>query len=322
MDAEILLETARFWASRAQPEADGLHHIRGVIGPDEYHENIDDNAFTNVMARWNIRRALDVAAILLNRWPDRWATLSSHLDLSDGELKLWSGVADTMVTGLDPNTGLFEQFAGYFDLEDVDLSAYAGRSVPMDVVLGRERTQRSQVIKQADVVALLALLPEEFAGKTGTPNFRYYEPRCGHGSSLSTALHGLVAARLGNTEMALDYFHRTGAIDLSDTKAAIGGGIHIAAQGGLWMLSVFGFAGLSLRSDGIAFTPHLPASWSSLSFSVQWRGRRLSVTLDQVNQQLEASLEVGEPMILTIGGRPYLLGSEAPLILHLGWPSP
>jgi trehalose/maltose hydrolase-like predicted phosphorylase len=320
--AEILLETGRFWASRAQPEADGLHHIRGVIGPDEYHENIDDNAFTNVMARWNIRRALEVAAMLREQWPAQWTALSRRLDLNESELEHWTGVAETMATGLGSGTGLFEQFTGYFDLEDVDLSAYAGRTVPMDVVLGRERTQQSQVIKQADVVALLALLPEEFAGAAGKKNFDHYEPRCGHGSSLSTALHGLVAARLGDVEMALDYFHRTAAIDLADTKVAIGGGIHIAAQGGLWMMAVFGFAGLSLRSDGLAVAPHLPASWSSLSFSVQWRGRRLSVRVDQVNQQLEASLEVGEPMILIVGGRPYPLASEAPLILHLESPPP
>ena len=195
--AEILLETARFWSSRAQPEADGHCHIRGIIGPDEYHERIDDNAFTNVMARWNIRRALEIATLLGERWPARWASLSTRLGLDDNELEQWRSVAETLVTGLDPKTGLFEQFAGFFSLEEINLADYAGRSVPMDVVLGRERTQRSKVIKQADVVALLALLPEEFGGDTGAANFHYYEPRCSHGSSLSPAMHGLVAARLG-----------------------------------------------------------------------------------------------------------------------------
>ena len=133
--AEILFETARFWASRAVPEADGLRHIRGVIGPDEYHEHIDDNAFTNVMARWNIRRGLDVAALLRERWPTRWASLSHGLTLDDAELQQWRDAADTLKTGLNPKTGLFEEFAGYFELENIDLSAYAGRSVPMDVVL-------------------------------------------------------------------------------------------------------------------------------------------------------------------------------------------
>ncbi|SAL17740.1 Kojibiose phosphorylase [Caballeronia choica] len=112
--AEILLETARFWSSRAQPEADGRCHIRGVIGPDEYHESIDDNAFTNVMARWNIQRALDVAALLRARWPARWTNLSGRLCLHDGELEHWRSVAMTITTGFDPETGLFEEFAGYF----------------------------------------------------------------------------------------------------------------------------------------------------------------------------------------------------------------
>src|ERR1019366_3208387 len=172
--AEILLETGRFWSSHAQPEADGCHHIRGVIGPDEYHEHIDDNAFTNVMARWNIRRALDVAILLRARWPKVRTSLSSRLGLDDSELEQWRKVAETMATGFDPRTGLFEQFSGFFTLEEIDLAAYAGRSVPMDVVLGRERTRQSQVIKQADVVALLGLLPEEFVGETAAKNFHYY----------------------------------------------------------------------------------------------------------------------------------------------------
>jgi len=315
--AEILLETGRFWSSRAQPEADGFHHIRDVIGPDEYHEGIDDNAFTNVMARWNIRRALDVAALLRERWPAQWTALSRQLDLDDAELEHWAAVAQTIATGLNPDTGLFEQFTGYFDLEDVDLSAYAGRSVPMDVVLGRQRTQRSQVIKQADVVALIALLSDEFAGETGATNFGYYEPRCGHGSSLSSSMHGLVAARLGKTELALDYFHRTAAIDLADTKVAIGGGIHIAAQGGLWMMSVLGFAGLSLRDDGVALAPRLPVSWSSLGFSIQWRGRRLTVRIHQADHRLEAVLRTGEPMVLTLYGRAHALSLDQALAVDL-----
>jgi trehalose/maltose hydrolase-like predicted phosphorylase len=212
-----------------------------------------------------------------------------------------------MATGLHPETGLFEQFAGYFALEDIDLTAYTGRSVPMDVVLGPERTQRSQVIKQADVVALLGLLPEEFVRETGAENFRHYEPRCGHGSSLSPAMHGLVAARLGHSEMALRYFRRSAAIDLSDTHVAIDGGVHIAALGGNWMLVVFGFAGLSLRNDGLGLDPQLPADWRSLAFSVQWRGRGLKIRIDQDKQRLEAMLEEGDSMMLVVSSEPHEL---------------
>jgi trehalose/maltose hydrolase-like predicted phosphorylase len=306
--AEIILETARFWASRAQSEADGYRHIRDVIGPDEYHQHVDDNAFTNVMARWNIRRAIDVAAFLREHWPECWTSLSSRLGLDSTELNQWQRTADTMETGLDLNTGLFEQFTGYFALEEIDLADYAGRSVPMDVVLGRERTQRSQVIKQADVVALLGLLPEEFVGETGPANFQYYEPRCGHGSSLSRAMHGFVAARLGYSEMALRYFRQTAAIDF-----AADGGVHIAALGGVWLTAVLGFAGLSLRSDGLAIDPKLPKGWSSLGFGLQWRGQHLKIRIDQTKQFLEATLEGGAPMTLVVSGTSHELRRNHPL---------
>jgi len=318
--AEILLETARFWVSRATLEADGCRHIRGVIGPDEYHQRIDDNAFTNVMAQWNIRRGLDVAALMRERWPGRWTALSARLELKAAELKAWSEAADTIATGLDRETGLYEQFMGYFGLEQIDLSAYAGRSVPMDVVLGRERTQASQVIKQADVVALLALLPEAFAGETGRANFRYYEPRCGHGSSLSADMHGLVAARLGDGELALEYFRKAAAIDLADAQAADAGGVHIAALGGLWMMTVLGFAGLSLRSDGIAFDPKLPPGWDRLAFPLQWRGRHLMISIHCADQRIEATLVSGEPMTVFVNGAPNPLQTDRVLSIALRTP--
>ncbi len=151
MGGEILFETARFWASRAERGPDGRSHIRDAEGPDEYHPNVDDNAFTNVMARWNLLRALNAAALFQARWPQQSTALSTRLSLGERELAAWKEVADTLATGLNEETGLYEQFAGFFELERVDLDRYAGRDEPMDVVLGEERTHRSQVLKQADV---------------------------------------------------------------------------------------------------------------------------------------------------------------------------
>ena len=320
--AEMLLEAGRFWASRARPEADGRRHIRGVIGPDEYHETIDDNAYTNVMARWTIRRALETAGLLRSRWPDEWARLSSRLGLDEAELAQWRHAADTMATGLDPKTGLFEQFAGFFALEPIDLADYSGRSVPMDVVIGRERTQRSQVVKQADVVALLALLPEEFPGAAGMDNFRCYEPRCDHGSSLSRAMHGLVAARLGDANMALRYFEQTAAIDLADTHVALAGGVHTASLGGVWLMAVFGFAGLTLHEDAIGLHPQLPASWHALRFRVQWRGRCVAICIHGGGRRLEVTLEAGEPMTILICGERRGLRCGQALRAHVGTAPP
>ena len=310
---EILLETARFWVSRGMLEGDGRRHIRGVIGPDEYHEGVDDNAFTNVMARWNIGRGRDAAALMRERWPQHWAGLSARLGIGEGEIEGWDGVAATIETGLDERTGLYEQFEGYRDLEAIDLEAYAGRSVPMDVVLGRERARRSQVVKQADVIALLALLPEVFPVGADAANFDHYAPRCSHGSSLSTAVHGLASARLGRPDEALAYFRRTAAIDLGDTTAAIAGGVHMAALGGLWMLVVLGFLGLSLREDGIDLKPELPQRWTRMRTPLQWRGRRLVIAVDRVGRILSISLEAGESMAVFAYGAGYRLAPGRPL---------
>ncbi len=204
---------------------------------------------------------------------------------------------------MDPKTGLFEQFEGYFKLEDIDLSHYAGRSVPMDVVLGRQRIARSQVVKQADVVALLGLLPEEFSGDSGLKNFQHYEPRCSHGSSLSRAMHGLVAARLGLTAMARNFLRDVAAIDLCETHVASDGGIHIAALGGNWLTAVFGFAGLSVTAEGLALNPQLPPDWTNLAFTVQWQGRTVNIRIVQAGAVIEATLQSGPPMTLMVRGQ-------------------
>ena len=271
--AEILIETARFWASRAQPEEDGHYHIRGVIGPDEYHEAVDDNAFTNNMAQWNLEVANEVSKLLLERWPAQWHALSRRLGLDPEELHQWLRVARSLYTGFDENTGLFEQFQGYFGLEEIDLSGFAARTGPIDVLLDRQRIQRSKLIKQPDVIMLVHLLWERLSPSVRKANFEYYEPRCSHGSSLSPAIHALVAARLGNNTLAERYFHQAAEIDLANNMGNAAGGIHAAAMGGLWQAAVFGFAGLTLTENGPKFRSSLPSSWRSISMQLRWRGR-------------------------------------------------
>lgn len=300
--AEILLETARYWASRATREADGNYHIRQVIGPDEYHEGVDDNAYTNGMARWNIACALQVANLLSVRWPERWAELQTQLGLTPQELEAWKAVGAGLVTGFDPATGLFEQFTGYFRLQPIDLAVYAERTAPMDVILGREQTQRSQVIKQADVLMLLALLWEQFPEHVLAANIAYYEPRCGHGSSLSPPIHALLAARLGDGERALRYLHQTAALDLQDVMGNTALGVHIATLGGLWQAVVLGVAGLSFDDQTIRCDPHLPPTWQCLQFPVQWRDRRIRVMVEQP-PALTVTLETGPELTVAVGDR-------------------
>ncbi|KQQ18827.1 kojibiose phosphorylase [Methylobacterium sp. Leaf122] len=312
--AEILLETARFWASRAVAEADGRRHIRHVIGPDEYHEDVDDNAFTNVMARWNIGCALEALDLLRKSWPDRAEALRDKLALDDRELDDWRDAVARIVTGLDPATGLYEQFAGFHGLKQLNVADYVDHALPIDVVIGREQTQSSQVIKQADVVALIALVPQEFPGQGAEINFHHYEPRCAHGSSLSAAMHARVAARLGASDTALRYMRETASLDL-DLDPNSAGGVRIAGLGGLWQAAILGIAGLNLAGDTLELDPKLPPQWDTLSFKVWWRGR--SVGLSVSRPMLEARLMAGDGMDVTVAGVTQHLTPESPLRFEL-----
>jgi trehalose/maltose hydrolase-like predicted phosphorylase len=200
---------------------------------------------------------------------------------------------------------MIEQFAGYFRLEDIDLGAYSARVVPMDVILGRERTQASQVVKQADVVALLALLPDLYDLPTQRRNYAYYEARCGHGSTLSTAMHALVAARLHELSAAERYVQATAEIDLSSLTISRAGGL--LAFGGLWLAVVFGFAGFRPHHDKLVLDPVIPESWQTLSFRVQWRGRIIHFHIDHARRVLSTALERGDAVPVQVGGNRVVL---------------
>lgn len=296
--AEVMLETARFWASRGAMEADSAYHIRHVIGPDEYHDDVDDNVYTNLLAAWNLRRGVEAAQILQRRWPDRWRELSLSLHLSNDELRTWLKLAESMFINFDPQTHLFEQFSGYFRKETIDLKSYEPRSAAMDMILGHERIQKTNVVKQADVLMATYLLWEELPADVRAANFRYYEPRTGHGSSLSPSIHALLAARLGEMALAQQYLKQAAEIDLGNNMGNAAGGVHAAAIGGLWQAIVFGFAGLQVSRDGLTFSPMLLPHWRRLAFPIEWRKRKLRVCIKP--NAMSVNVQGSEPLNLRL----------------------
>jgi trehalose/maltose hydrolase-like predicted phosphorylase len=304
--AEVLLDIARFWASRSTLGDDGRYHILTVIGPDEYHESVDDNAYTNMMAQWTLRRGLDAAAELRQGHPTRWTELAARLGLTPEELDDWRRVADGLVSGFDSATGLFEQFRGFYNLREVDLTGHDTADKTMDVELGWQELQSTQVLKQADVVMLMFLLWDSFSPEVRAANFRYYEPRTAHDSSLSPSFHALVAARLGAMPMAERYLRQAARIDLDFTRkgwAGASGGVHIAALGGIWQALAFGFLGMRPQAEGLRFEPHLPAGWSALRMSIKWRGSQLRVSARP--DGAEIAVQAGEPALLAFGDAPW-----------------
>lgn len=296
---EILCETARFWVSRAIAGDDGHLHIRGVVGPDEYHDSVDDDAYTNLLARWNLRRGVEVAALLQDRWPDDWRRLQRRLNLSQEEVHGWQSASDILVDGFDPETGLIEQFDGYFALDDIDLAALEPRTVAVDVLLGYERVRRSKVLKQPDALMALYLLWDEFPAAVHATNFHYYDPRTAHGSSLSPGIHAAFATRLGEMEIAGRYLRETAVIDLDDQMGNAAGGVHMAAMGSLWQAVMCGLAGLGVASDHLQLRPRLQRSWTRLRCPLRWRGRCLALTIDSDPPSWSLTLVSGPPIRIT-----------------------
>jgi len=291
--AEMLIETARFWASRVIRKS-GQYHIYNVEGPDEFHEGVDDNIYTNLMAAWNLRRAVDIVRHMQDAHPAELTLLSERIGFELAETKKWLKIADNMYNGFIPACNFIEQFAGYFDLEDIDVRKYEPRTAALDIILGRERTAATRMVKQADVVMLLYLLEEQFSEYQIRDNFEYYDRRTAHSSSLSPCIYGLVAARLGMSRTAMQYFHKAGQIDMADNMGNATGGVHAAALGGLWQQVIMGFSGFRATDEGVFVYPQLPVKWRRLSFSLLWRDLHLDFDIRRGKQMKLSILGDGE----------------------------
>jgi trehalose/maltose hydrolase-like predicted phosphorylase len=275
----LLAETARYWASRCRLDAVGNAHIDGVIGPDEYHERVDDNAFTNVMARWNLRAGADTA---------------SRAGIDPAETRRWRELADRLVDGYDPATGRYEQFAGYFALEPLLINDVATPPVAADLLLGRDRVARSQLIKQPDVLMLYHLVPDQVAPGSLGPNLDYYDPRTAHGSSLSPAVTASLLAQAGRPDEALAMLRVALALDLDDLTGMTGAGLHMANLGGIWQAVVVGLAGVRVRAGVLTVDPRLPGTWDGLQLRFRCLGRkvRLDISRDRIEISADAPLAV------------------------------
>jgi beta-phosphoglucomutase len=274
--AEIILDTAVFWGSRVEWNAErGRYEIRDVIGPDEYHEHVDNNAFTNRLVQWHLKMALEVFAWLRRECPDRAMELEHQLDLTPARLRHWADVIGCILVLHDPESGLIEQFEGFFDLEDINLDDYEPRSQSMQAILGIGGANKRQVLKQADVLMLLYLLPDRYDRETLQTNWDYYAPRTDHayGSSLGPTIHAILASELDRPEEAYEHFMRAALVDLDDVRGNTQDGVHAASAGGVWQAVVFGFGGIRLTEDGPVATPRLPPGWKSLKFRLRWRGQ-------------------------------------------------
>ena len=279
--AELVLDTAKFWASRAEWDAkQDRFEYNDVIGPDEYHDHVDNNAYTNYMARWNLQKALEVLDWLRVHSPGKAQELTQKLDLSPQRLGHWKEVIDRIYLPMRPD-GLIEQFEGYFQRRDVDLASLEPREISAQALFGIEGCNETQILKQPDVLMVQYLLRDEFTDEHVRINYDYYTPRTDHtfGSSLGPSIQAIMACEVGKPDDAYEHFIRAARADLNDVRGNAGDGIHGASAGGIWQAVVFGFAGLRFKEDGWATHPRLPAHWTRLSFKFIHKGEQRVVEL-------------------------------------------
>ncbi|OWW21167.1 beta-phosphoglucomutase family hydrolase [Noviherbaspirillum denitrificans] len=259
--ADLLCETARFWASRVV-RGDRHYHIRGVVGPDEYHHSVNDNAYTNWMARFNL---------------DRAAVLAKQLGMNQSEAEEWTAIAQALYVPPPNEHGVIEQFEGFFALEDMAVPGEARFKVPAGRLFEWERINHAKLLKQADVLMLPLLFPDAFTDAVVAANYRYYEPITDHGSSLSPPVHAAIAARIGAKADAERYLKQSLWLDLSDTMGNSTLGVHPATMGGIWQALVFGFLGVRFDDSGpradAAATERLPEGWEGVTLRLAHLGR-------------------------------------------------
>ena len=296
----LLKETASFWISRAT-DVNGRLEIHDVIGPDEYTEHVNNNAFTNYMAWQNVHDALALMEHC-NRHDDTFVVAAQ-----DFLTRLWLPSADEQ--------GVTPQDDSFMAKPAIDLSRYKAQAGKQTILLDYSRAEvnEMQILKQADVVMLNYLLPETFDRKQCAANLAFYEPRTIHDSSLSQSIHGIVAARCGETARAYAFWRAGAAIDLDDDPHSCNDGIHAAATGAIWSGVVQGFAGMQIIDGELHLSPQLPAHWQRLQFSLQWREAQLDIVVERTSVVLRPTA----PIVLTLWGETLHLLAHQTCAVHL-----
>ncbi len=281
---EMILDTARFWASRAElEEGNGqrLYAYRDVIGPDEYHDHIDNNSFTNYLSRWHLQTGMELLEWLKTNHPAKARQLIADLQITDVALSHWLDVIEHTIFLYDAESGLIDQFENFFDLQHVSPEFIAQASRSLQVIFGIEGANERQVLKQADVIMLLCLFHDQFDRRTWQKNWDVYMPKTdhNHGSSLGPSFHAWAACEMERPAEAYEHFMLAALADLRDPRGNARDGIHGASAGGVWQALAFGFAGLHLTEEGYTVEPRLPAHWRRLAFKYYWHGKLQEVDI-------------------------------------------
>lgn len=308
--AEVLIETARLWADIGH-YYNGAFHIDEVTGPDEYTCCVNNNYYTNVMAKHNLKWAAKSCAILNSYDAQGFKALCERLGVTADEISAWAKAADAMLLPYDEALGINPQDDTFLRKAVWDFENTPEDKYPLLLNYHPLTIYRYQVCKQADTVLAHFLLEDEQSLETIQRSYDYYEGITTHDSSLSSCIFSIMASKIGNMDKAYEYFIETARLDLDNTHGNTKDGLHMANMGGTWMSIVYGFAGMRLKENGLSLSPAIPKDWEKYAFRLNFRGRLIGVSIEKDGVTLE--IVEGESIEIKLYGEAVTLEAGKPL---------
>ena len=302
---EILIQSSRYFASRGQwGQETGKYGFFGVMGADEFHMMVNNNYYTNLMAKKVFEYTLQVIAEMEEHVPEKLKEVVEKVNLGDKEPDDWRLKASLMKLPVDDETGIFEQHDGFFDLPHTNYKELDPSNFPLYQNWSYDSIFRTDMIKQPDSILPLLFFSQEYSQETKRVNYEYYEPKCCHDSSLSPCIHSVLAAELGMHDKALEYAKFASRIDLDDYNRNTCEGLHTPALAGAWLNLVYGFGGL--RSDGekLVFNPSIPKGWEMFSFNLMYRGTRIHAKINRGTVSFDTN---GGSIPIIVYGKEYVI---------------
>ena len=306
---EVLIGIARFWFQRATfSKHKNKYVILGVTGPNEYENNVNNNWYTNYIAKWCIDYAFDQIQKVQSEYAKDYQRIMSKVNLNDNELISWKKVSENMYFPYSEEYGVFLQQDGFLDKELVKVADLDRSQRPINQKWSWDRILRSPYIKQADTLQGFYFFEDHFTKEQLEKHFDFYEPFTVHESSLSPCVHSIQAAVLGRMEQAYTFYLRTSRLDLDDYNKEVHEGLHITSMAGTWMSIVEGFGGMRVKNDQLHFEPKIPKEWNAYTFKVNFRNAIVKVEVN--HQETKVSVEGDQEIDIVVNGKPQLVKNQ------------
>jgi maltose phosphorylase len=312
---EVLMGISRFWAQRVSYSQEKKQYVMlGVTGPNEYENNINNNWYTNYIARWTLKYTLEVIEFVKQDYPEKFEKIVQKWEFSEKEeTAKWLEIIHQLYLPEDKKLKVFLQQDGYLDKEQILVKDLDKSQRPLNKKWSWDRILRSCFIKQADVLQGMFFFENDFDTETIARNFDFYEARTVHESSLSPCIHSIIASKIGHKDKAYEMYLRTARLDLDDYNHEADEGLHITSMAGTWMSVIYGFGGMRIKNNELHFNPYIPKEWQAYSFKIRFRKALLNIKVTRKNIEISNISKISTDVFLK--GEKHVLKPDANVLV-------